>query len=254
MQVPAKVKPLIRIAMPPSLRRRFHGILVRLAPLYPKLGVKARSELHFWQELIDNHGAEPQAEYYQRFMLAMGDLDSPEFFRNKICIDIGCGPKGSLTWLDGIAKAAVGVDPLIEQYMRFGIAKHPMIYLKSGAESLPFPAGYADVIFSMNSLDHVDDVGKCCREIRRVLKPDGYFIGSLNLDEPPTLTEPWTLTEEFLEDHLFRGWEQEFLRICPRIDSEEGWGPYRYMFEQCPVDISQKGGPRALWCRYRKPI
>jgi ubiquinone/menaquinone biosynthesis C-methylase UbiE len=222
-----------------------------LAPLYPRFGIKARNELQFWEELIESHGTQPQTEYYQRFMLAMGGLDGPEFFRGKICIDIGCGPKGSLTWLDGIAKAAIGVDPLVERYMRFGIANHTMIYLNSGAESLPFATAYADVIFSMNSLDHVDDVARCCREIRRVLKPGGHFVGSLNLDEPPTLTEPWTLTENFLEQHLFREWEPEFRRVCPRIDSEAGWGPYRYMFEPCPVEVSQGGGPRALWCRYR---
>jgi SAM-dependent methyltransferase len=227
------------------------GVLVRLARLYPNLGVKEGSELQFWQEWFELHGREPETEYYRKFMLAMGGLDDPEFFRGKICIDIGCGPKGSLTWLDGIARTAIGVDPLAEQYMQFGIAEHAMVYVASGAESLPFPSKYADVVFSMNSLDHVGDVVRCCREIRRVLRPGGYFIGSLNLDEPPTLTEPWTLTEDFLEHHLFQGWEPEFRRICPRVESNEHFGPYRYMFEPCPIEVSQRGGPRALWCRYR---
>jgi SAM-dependent methyltransferase len=254
----AAVKSLIRAVVPTSVRhqvrRHLHITLLHLARLYPKLGVKERSELQFWEEWVEHNGREPETEYYRNFMLAMGGLDDPEFFRDKICIDIGCGPKGSLTWLDGIARAAIGVDPLVEKYMRFGIAEHAMLYVASGAESLPFASGYADVVFSMNSLDHVGNVVQCCQEIRRVLKPGGHFIGSLNLDEPPTPTEPWTLTEDFLQHRLFQGWEPEFRRICPRVESNEHFGPYRYMFEPCPIEVSHRIGPRVLWCRYRTAL
>ena len=188
-------------------------------------------------------------------MLAMGGLDSPAFFAGKLCVDIGCGSKGSLTWLDEIARAALGVDPLADEYLRLGIARHAMVYLQAGAEKLPFPSGYADVVFSMNSLDHVDDLRAACREIRRMSSNlGGAFIASLNLDEPATFTEPGFLTESFLDESLFDGWVCEFRQTCPRLpDEEEGWGPYRYMFEEPPAELLQAQGPRALWCRYRRP-
>jgi glycosyltransferase involved in cell wall biosynthesis len=39
---------------------------------------------------------EADAEYYRRFMLAMGNLEDTSLFEGKICLDIGCGPKGRL--------------------------------------------------------------------------------------------------------------------------------------------------------------
>ena len=125
-----------------------------------------------------------------------------------------------------------------------------MIYISAPAEQIPLPSNYVDVVFSMNSLDHVDDVVAACSEIRRILKPGGYFIGSLNLDEPPTLTEPFMLTEEFLERHLFCGWEKEFYKIRPKVD-DTGQVTYRFFYEDCPSELCEAPGPRALWCRLR---
>jgi hypothetical protein len=58
--------------------------------------VKHESELSFWQGWISEHGVEADAEYYRRFMLAMGNLEDTSLFEGKICLDIGCGPKGRL--------------------------------------------------------------------------------------------------------------------------------------------------------------
>ena len=111
-------------------------------------------------------------------------------------------PHGSVTWLNN-AKLAIGLDPLVSEYMQFEIDRHDMLYLQAEAEAIPFPDNCVDVVFSMNSLDHVHHLSTTSREIRRILKPGGCFIGSLNLHEPATPAEPWTLTEEFLEKRLF---------------------------------------------------
>lgn len=218
------------------------------------VAIKHRKEVAFWSSWIELHGAEPDTDYYRRFMMAMGGIDDELFFDDKICVDVGCGPKGSLTWLTG-ARAAIGVDPLAEDYRRFGIADHRMIYLAASAEAVPLPSQYADVVFSMNSLDHVDDMPAACREIRRLLKPGGHFIGSLNLDEPPNRCEPWMLTEKLLAEHLFAGWQQEFYRVRPKSQGDTGhFGPYRYFFEEPPAEHIGSSGPKALWCRFRIPL
>lgn len=211
---------------------------------------KTEHELGFWQARLADIGTEPGTDYYRKFMMRMGNVDDISFFDGLVCLDIGCGPRGSLTWLTN-ARAAIGVDPLAEQYRQFGIDRHRMIYLSCGAEHIPLPTGYVDVVFSMNSLDHVDDVHLVCAEIRRLLKPGGYFIGSLNLYEPATVCEPWTLTEAMLDEELFAGWERQYYEIQPRHDNPEQFGPYKYFFEPCPPELLAAPGPKALWCRFR---
>jgi SAM-dependent methyltransferase len=232
------------------------ALLKAQALFSPKAAValKHEKEAAFWSSWIRRHGDAPDTQYYRRFMMAMGGIDDASFFDDKICVDIGCGPKGSLTWLTR-ARAAIGVDPLAEEYRKFGIADHRMIYLAARAEEVPLPSRYADVVFSMNSLDHVDDMPAACREIRRLLKAGGHFLASLNLDEPPNRCEPWTLTEPLLEKHLFAGWEREFYRVRPKYKGDDGhFGPYKYFFEEPPPEVVAAGGPRALWCRFRVPL
>lgn len=137
-----------------------------------------------------------------------GGITNESFFNNLTCVDVGCGPMGSLTWLTN-AKERIGIGPLANEYKEFGIENHDMLYIKANAEEMPLPDSYVDVVFSMNSLDHVDSPKKACAEIRRILKPGAYFIGSINLDESPTLTESHTLTETFLNLYLFYGWPMD---------------------------------------------
>lgn len=213
---------------------------------------KHKAELDFWEAWVRNNGVAAETDYYRKFMMDMGNVDDESFFDNLVCLDVGCGPRGSLTWLRN-ARAAIGLDPLADQYLRFGIDQHDMTYLCAGAERIPFPSRYIDVVFSMNSLDHVDDPVAACHEIRRVLKPGGYFIGSLNLRGMPTDTEPWPLTEKFLEEYLFAGWERQFYKVRPKLRDPSHFGPYKYFYEECPPALMESLGPGALWCRFRVP-
>ena len=211
---------------------------------------KHRDELSFWRTWVGENGTAPETDYYRKFMMDMGDVRDLAFFEDKICLDIGCGPKGSLTWLTN-ARYAIGLDPLVESYTEFGIRHHSMLYLKARVEEIPLPSAYVDVVFSMNSLDHVDDLQSACREIRRVLKPGGHFIGSLNLEEPPTSTEPWTLSEDLLHELLFAEWNREFYKVRPKVQGQGQFAPYRYLYEECPDALIQMPGPKVLWCRHR---
>lgn len=210
---------------------------------------KRKGEMSCWLKKFQAAGGSPLTEWYRKRMMDMGDIKDQSFFDDRICLDIGCGPRGSLTWLTN-ARCAIGLDPLAEEYMRFGIGAHDMVYVLGSGEHIPFPSRYVDVVFCMNALDHVDDAVAVCTEIRRVLKPGGYFIGSLNLDEPATITEPFMLTEKFLERHLFAGWEKEFYQIRPKVHGQDQ-DVYRYFYEDCPDELVNTPGPRALWCRMR---
>ena len=215
-----------------------------------KAARKHSDELSFWRSWVAENGCEPETEYYRKFMTDMGNVHDLSFFQDKICLDIGCGPKGSLIWLTN-ARYAIGLDPLAESYTEFRIHQHRMLYLNARVEQIPLPSAYVDVVFSMNSLDHVDNLQQACSEVRRVLKPGGHFIGSLNLEEPQTSTEPWTLTEELLNKLLFAGWDTEFYKVRPKVEGKGHLAPYRYFYEECPPELAKAPGPKALWCRFR---
>jgi ubiquinone/menaquinone biosynthesis C-methylase UbiE len=44
------------------------------------------------------------------------------------------------------------------------------------ATSLPFPDGYMDCIVAVSVLEFVSDLQQACREVKRVLSPDGAFV------------------------------------------------------------------------------
>ena len=119
------------------------------------------------------------------------------FYNDKIIMDIGCGPRGSLEWAD-MAKERVGLDPLTDKYLKLGANKHKMTYVNAYSENIPFTDNYFDVICSFNSLDHVEDVEKTTLEIKRTLKPGGLFLLIVDVHAYPTPTEPQSLKWDFV--------------------------------------------------------
>lgn len=49
-------------------------------------------------------------------------------------------------------------------------------YYSSVAEAMPFPDRHFDFVFALQTTEHVQDIFATCREVRRVLKPGGYFL------------------------------------------------------------------------------
>jgi len=152
---------------------------------------KAEAELAFWvsrlqgQERLSN-------DHYEYFYTTYFGLDN-EFYRGNKVLDIGCGPRGSLEWATGV-DLRIGIDPLAEAYRHLGTDLHAMFYVACNAEDLPFPAASFDVVCSLNSLDHVDQVGKVIHEIGRVTAPGGIFLLLTDIHEQPTVMEPSTFT------------------------------------------------------------
>lgn len=89
-------------------------------------------------------------------------------------LDIGAGA-GELNryQLKGRVRRIVGIDldprvrdnPLLDE----GIV--------ASADSLPFPDGSFDLAFSIYVLEHIREPAGFAREIARVLRPGGYFLG-----------------------------------------------------------------------------
>jgi SAM-dependent methyltransferase len=148
---------------------------------------KEAHELSYWRSRLDAEQVLTNG-HYQYFYTEYFGLH-PGFYDGKKIIDIGCGPRGSLEWATNAAER-VGLDTLALKYLAMGARQHAMQYIAAGAEAIPYPDHYFDVICSFNSLDHVDDLQTALLEINRVLKTDGVFLLIVEINHLPTATEP----------------------------------------------------------------
>jgi len=72
-----------------------------------------------------------------------------------------------------------------------------MEYCLAPAEKIPFPDCSFDIVSSLNSLDHVDDLHEALSEISRILVPGGSFLVEVEFGHRPTDTEPVEIPGDF---------------------------------------------------------
>ena len=233
--------------------------LIAMTPEFIKKGIrpirnrfvrKSDEELSFWKRRLQIDNGRFRNSHYERLMLAIADETTDDFLRGKIVADFGCGPRGSLVWA-GSALLRIGIDVLSDRYAEEfpdEIASHNMVYVKSTEKVIPLPSDFIDVMFTLNAMDHVDQFETACNEIVRVLKPGGEFIGSLNLEEPPSPCEPQQLTEEVIGQKLLRRLQVQSYRLAQRGPEEDEYAPF---FNGSASYTPGQGG--VLWVRARKP-
>ncbi len=122
-------------------------------------------------------------------------------------LDLGCGP-GSITL--GFARTiapgeVVGIDlePEMVQIARRAASESGRANARfdvADAAELPFPDSSFDAAFGHTLLEHVPNPEKIVREVRRVLKPGGFFgardgdLGGLVIyPSEPLLVESWEI-------------------------------------------------------------
>jgi len=222
--------------------RLYRGVLRRVCPVRSK----QLHELRYWKRQWRSEGCRFENAYYEPLMLAIAAEQDAGFVRDKVVADFGCGPKGSLCWAR-TAKSRIGIDVVADAYRRFGIADHNMRYVHSTETTIPLPSNCVDVLFTVNAMDHVSSFAVICRELLRILAPGGDLVGSINLDEPERRTEPQTLTEDLVQEHLLNRLEILSYRTAPRGPGDD---TYRYLLAG---DHPLATKTRILWVRARKP-
>ncbi len=224
-------------------------VIVLLRPIARFLKIKYIYELLYWKRGFKTYGEVLENERYEPIMLAMAEELNDSFLNGKIVADFGCGPRGSLCWAKS-ALLRIGIDVLADRYadnFKDVLISHNMIYLKSTEKIIPLPSNFVDVMYTLNAMDHVDDFPLMCKEILRVIKPGGIFIGSFNLGEPATLWEPQTLTINKIQYNLLKYLKIESYRI-----SRQGPNDNEYVFFY-KGDLSYKEGEKGyLWVRGKK--
>ena len=120
-----------------------------------------------------------------------------------------------------MARARVGVDPLVEDYLEMGAADHAMTYVAAGAESIPYPDHSFDIVCSFNSLDHVDDLNAAVAEMKRLTAVGGLLLVLTDVHDRPTPQEPicfdWDVVGLFAPEFAVQS-----LRCCEKL----GGGAY----------------------------
>lgn len=126
---------------------------------------------------------------------------------NITALDIGFGTGFPLTELAlrlGNTAKIYGIDPweaaLKRAKKKVSVYELTNVELILGvAENIPLDADTIDLIISNNGINNVSDLNKVIEECARVIKPDGQFVQTINLES--TMTEFYQVLEEVLTEN-----------------------------------------------------
>jgi ubiquinone/menaquinone biosynthesis C-methylase UbiE len=194
-------------------------------------------ELDYWlkRKAIEGRLRNSHYEYFYTTHFGI----EKDFYANKIIVDIGCGPRGSLEWA-GMAKERIGVDPLCDKYKLFGAGEHGMRYVKASSEKMPFADDSIDVVCSFNSLDHVNDLQQTIDEIIRITKQEGAFLLLTDVNHKPTHCEPISFSFNVSDKFI----KKMKLVKCNHYEKKAG-GMYESILENIqynPMDFTNRYG------------
>lgn len=88
-------------------------------------------------------------------------------------LDLGCGPRDQSAALEYLGFRYVGLD-----------YSTPAADLLGDAHAIPFADGSFDCVFSYAVLEHLHNPFIAFSEVARVLRPGGWFIGTVSQGEP----------------------------------------------------------------------
>jgi SAM-dependent methyltransferase len=108
-----------------------------------------------------------------RYRLRCLDKLGFTFRGDESVLDCGCGDGGVARLLRDRAREVVGID--VEPFATWS-DEPDLTFRVADAEQLPFPDSSFDVVYSKDSLHHMQSPERALSEYRRVLKPDGAAL------------------------------------------------------------------------------
>jgi ubiquinone/menaquinone biosynthesis C-methylase UbiE len=100
--------------------------------------------------------------------------------KDKTLVEVGCGRGGGLAYVTERfeTKSSIGID-LDQKAVDFGNKHHKvkgLSFVQGNAMSLPFSDQSCDVLLNVESSHRYPDFEQFLSEVKRVLKPNGYFL------------------------------------------------------------------------------
>lgn len=209
--------------------------------------MKCEHEFLYWYKRYIIEGKTFTNKHFKNTMLGMAQQENDNFLKGKIVADFGCGPRGSLAWTDA-PSLKIGIDILIPTYLdSFGetMLRHNMLYVSSTEKTIPIPDNFVDVLFTLNSMDHVENFAIMAKEVLRILKKGGTFAASFNLNEPPTETEPQTLNESTIRIHILKNLNVISYRLAKKHNGPGG--AYYNLRQNILASVCDPKSPYILW-------
>lgn len=122
----------------------------------------------------------------------------------------------------------------------------PLADVKMDIHDMPFRDGEFDIVLCNHVLEHVNDDHKAMTEIYRVLKPGGWAVMQVPIDDTRATTyEDWSITSE--KDREIHFWQKDHVRLYgldyPQRLEKAG-------FTVTPVDFTQEFSPEQI-AKYR---
>lgn len=109
-----------------------------------------------------------ESTFKERWQKAAGD------WKDKIVIDIGCGPGNIFANFEDKPNVLIGIDVAPESLK--SAAKEGYTAILADANHLPFKSGIADVVMLNATLHHCDNMSAVLKEAARLVKPGGVLI------------------------------------------------------------------------------
>lgn len=127
-------------------------------------------ELSYWKKHKGDHPGNRTDKMTSLF-------EMPFFCDQKIIADVGCGPHCGILREYPNKKRGYAVDPLWNEYINKGFSNIPdgIEIVIDLAESFKLPE-LADVIFSINALDHSGNFIASILNIKQNIKDGGFFL------------------------------------------------------------------------------
>ncbi|HJL19074.1 MAG TPA: class I SAM-dependent methyltransferase [Sandaracinaceae bacterium LLY-WYZ-13_1] len=177
-----------------ALRRRLRGAIRRAtAPLEPIVGEGTSSGHKGLYEMLrhvipNDHTRQVTSAYYVQKVLEDG--------RGALCVlDLGCGDGRSIDLFrrmdPEVSWTGVDIESSPEVDER---ARTDGTFVTFDGVNLPFEDGSFDVAYSHQVFEHVRRPEPLLREVARVLRPGGAFIGSVSSLEPYHSFSYWSFT------------------------------------------------------------
>jgi SAM-dependent methyltransferase len=204
---PAAVRAILRhpVTLAPLTESELAGGAGYLALRSGGLSIKNDRELdHFRKAFVPSA---PADRLYARRIKA---VPAPLTTDQTLVLDIGCGPYDCLSAMPG---THIFLDDLMNLYVEELGAEFAGTRVCARTELMPFADDSVDIIYSVNMIDHVDDMPETVKEMHRILKPAGAVHCQTYWNSHPLLpTEPGVFDRYFLDEFVCPYFEIEHLQ------------------------------------------